>query len=330
MRTRLCCLLATLICTAVTAAHAAATTIAVYNLSYAEFLSPTDGFEHTHTIAALSGLANRDSPTLLVLWTPSDTVWLDYVRSPGGWLDPTSTNTSFITVESGNLSALVTAVGTAVKGVVLYDPSVPATSNVASTIAGVKGLLPIAYNPTGGPTSVYHQLVASNVLQVVTSLVGKFNGSRTGSAKCDAYLWAKEMYLDTGETNPRLLAYYVDYFAATLTPAPAPAAPAAPAIGEVFSPTDRLTQGQTLHVYVPSWPHSPLLVSCFVLVCVFVGRSARSSLSSSHAAPSFGRRGGIMGRGCASGTVGGWYGARRRPTVRTHASTHGTHVRPYL
>jgi len=47
--------------------------ITIYNLSYAQQLVPTDGFEHTHTLSALSGLANRDNPAFLLLWTPSDT-----------------------------------------------------------------------------------------------------------------------------------------------------------------------------------------------------------------------------------------------------------------
>jgi hypothetical protein len=99
-----------------------------------------------------------------------------------------------VTAAPANLTALVgtPSLLTAVKGVVLYDPAVPATSNIASTIAGVESLLPVAYRPAGGATSVYSQLVTSGLLQVKQSLVGMFNGNRTGSAKCDAYLWAKE------------------------------------------------------------------------------------------------------------------------------------------
>jgi hypothetical protein len=173
-------------------------------------------------------------------------------------LDPTRTNTTFITAPAGNLTALFTtttnrALAAAVKGVVLYDPTVPATSNVASTIAGVESLLPVAYRPNGGPATVYHQLVTSGVLKVELNLVGRFTGARTGSAKCDAYLWAKETYLDSGKTNARLLAYYVDYFAATLTPAPAPPAPApAPAPAPSPAPpapgSDLLIQGKTLQI----------------------------------------------------------------------------------
>lgn len=53
---------------------------------------------------------------------------------------------------------------------------------------------------------MYNQLqlnsTAANLVKV--NLVGKFNGSKTGSTKCDAYLWAKETYLDTGMVDPGL------------------------------------------------------------------------------------------------------------------------------
>jgi hypothetical protein len=75
-------------------------------------------------------------------------------------------------------------------------------------------------------------------LDIVINLLDKFNGSRTGSTKwyvcdcihptyrycavgmtllvrlfnSDAYLWAKEEYLDKGRCDPTALAYYIDYY----------------------------------------------------------------------------------------------------------------------
>ena len=53
-------------------------------------------------------------------------------------------------------------------------------------------------------------------------LNNKFDGSRSGSTKCDAYLWAIEEYIDNylisssittiGDTNGFHMAYYIDYF----------------------------------------------------------------------------------------------------------------------
>jgi len=56
-------------------------------------------------------------------------------------------------------------------------------------------------------------------MPIVVDLRGKFTGSgiipdiaraSTGSAKNDAYLWAKAMYLDTGKTNPMLMVNALD------------------------------------------------------------------------------------------------------------------------
>ena len=92
-----------------------------------------------------------------------------------------------------------------------YDPAVPATSNVASTAAGARGLLPVPFCPHDN-ASLYNLLLhgdragalgvrlgSADGLPVAIDLVGKFNGSRTGSSKADAYMWAKETFLDTGE-----------------------------------------------------------------------------------------------------------------------------------
>ena len=72
----------------------------------------------------------------------------------------------------------------------LYDPLVHSTSNVATTAAGVLDAVPLVYTPMV-PDSLYYRLVSHGPqLPVVESLVGRFNGNVTGSAKCDAYMWA--------------------------------------------------------------------------------------------------------------------------------------------
>ena len=93
-----------------------------------------------HLVAALGGLANRDAPRLfaplLVPGTPidagaaADTYWRHYLTRPGAWLE----NTTWTNVST--LEQLVAAFPDITKaGVVLYDPAVPATSNLASTAA---------------------------------------------------------------------------------------------------------------------------------------------------------------------------------------------------
>ena len=213
-------------------AAAAPPTVLEYGLGYLDTL-PTraDAFEHAHFVAAVSGLANRDAPQLFTPYAAididADALWREALTRPGQWL----ANTSFTTLPRNNLPALVRRFSDTIRGVVLYDPWLPATSNVASTVAGVEHLVPVAYRPctvdmlagcaVDSAATVYEQIVGhGNLLPVVVDLVGRFNGSRSGSAKNDAYLWAIDEYLSAGRCDATQLAYYVDYAAATF-PAPA-------------------------------------------------------------------------------------------------------------
>ena len=99
------------------------------------------------------------------------------------------------------------------KGVVLWDTEVPATLNVATTIAGVEDLAVLRAG-----SEIEAEITAR--LPVRKSLVGLFQAGAatlpnsstpsTGSTKADAYLWAKEQYLDTGRADPQFLAYFLD------------------------------------------------------------------------------------------------------------------------
>jgi len=171
-----------------------------------------------HAVAALQGLVNRRTAKLYVTFVTNradspgniDQFWLSLMHSGDGWiahnpLEPV-----------GSLEDLVQKFRSDFQGVVLYDLNVPATSNVASTVAGCDNLLPVAYDTT--PGSVYERVVAGGPqLPVKVRLINEdgssmFTGAQTGSAKCDAYLWAKEQYLDTGKCDPSLLAFYPDYW----------------------------------------------------------------------------------------------------------------------
>ena len=64
-----------------------------------------------------------------------------------------------------------------INGAVVYDPKVYATSNVASTVAGVENLLPIRFDPV--PDSLYSQLVTGGPkLAVKVWLVNADGSSR--------------------------------------------------------------------------------------------------------------------------------------------------------
>lgn len=164
-------------------------------------------------ISALQGLVNRDSSKLYMTYlVETDQYWLEHYRSENGFLSEEDWH------ELTDWDELLDAFEPWLKGVVLWDETVPATANVAATICGVEGLLPVRYDPA--PHSFYSQFIAEEKrLPVKKSLVDLFSGTGTisgtelpssGSAKCDAYLWAKEKYLDTGLCDPMLLAYYLD------------------------------------------------------------------------------------------------------------------------
>ena len=209
-------LLAAVVATA--AAGDPPTTLVGFDLSYMGSLPQRDQFEHQLLISALGGLVNRAGPTL---FTPglvgADTHWMAYLQRPGAWLHGVPVN---YVGAGGAIEALVARFAHAqVQGYVLYDPAVPATSNVASTAAGAEDLLPVAFRP-GDPASLYERLVVAQSppgLPVALNLTGMFTGAVTGSAKNDAMRWAAARYLAnrSSATNPGVLGYFVDYFAAT-------------------------------------------------------------------------------------------------------------------
>ncbi|CAF1016786.1 unnamed protein product [Adineta ricciae] len=180
----------------------AATNILQYDLRPSTKLSLDDIYEYAHLLGALSGLANRDAPRLFTIYGDSDIRWLSYMSSID-W--PEDANYTVIS----SIVDLVRYFSDDIKGVVLYDPNVPATSNLASTASGVYNLLPICYRPTSD--SLYTQLVQSGPrLPVQVNFVNMFSGNVTGSAKTDAYVWAAEHFLASRLADGTHLGYYID------------------------------------------------------------------------------------------------------------------------
>jgi len=160
-------------------------------------------------VASLQGVVNRDEPRLLIRFLRGagtdgdisiDGYWLHFMQRD--WLKN-------IEIERMHtLDGLLARFSESIEGVVIWDPNVLATGNVAATICGVEGWLPIRADST-----LYAQVVDGGPqFPVKLSLVGKFGGSRSGSAKCDAYLWAKDTYLDADKCNPELMAYFIDAY----------------------------------------------------------------------------------------------------------------------
>lgn len=176
-----------------------------------------------HVLAALQGLANRTAPRLYLFYcaafnTDTDRFWLDWFRGEDGWLKG---------VEIRTLASVKEAVLTfrdAFDGLVVYDSNVPATSNVASTAAGVERLLPVRFDPS--PASIYTLLTNQLHLPVKLWLVNRdgspiftghgrlpgLNTPSSGSAKVDAYTWAALRWLNTGRCARGVAAYYLDAY----------------------------------------------------------------------------------------------------------------------
>ncbi|HSV74644.1 MAG TPA: hypothetical protein VLH79_12870 [Chthonomonadales bacterium] len=183
-------------------------------------------WDHAHFVASLQGNVNRTAPRLYVLYVGGedgaiDRDWLRRFRQPGEWWHGRPIERIW------DLPALVRTFRRSIRGLVVYDEKVAATSNVASTVAGAEGLACVRFDPA--PGSLYRWLTTDADgprLPVRAWLVNRdgsslFTGRGTvpgtdlpssGSAKCDAYLWAKVRYLDTGRSNPRNLAYYLDAY----------------------------------------------------------------------------------------------------------------------
>ncbi len=176
-----------------------------------------------HATATLQGIVNRRNPRLYIRYVVNhmgqnvDDYWWQKYRQAGEWLS------NYDTLECRNLIDAVQAFRNEVRGLVVYDPKVAATSNVASTVAGVENLIAVRYDPS--PQSLYSRLLASG-LPVVCRLVNEdgsslFTGKgliadtqrpSSGSKKGDAYLWMIEHYLKPGRCNTRYAAYYIDQF----------------------------------------------------------------------------------------------------------------------
>jgi len=179
-----------------------------------------------HLVASLQGLVNRHRATLFVRFMKHpDDFWWEYLHRDGHWLARRPVH------KIRSLAELLATFQKTPRGVVIYKEDVRATSNVASTLAGVEDRLCLRYDPL--PGSIYSHVMASG-LPFTRDVVRLFNedgspmftgaagsvipGTGTpgipssGSAKCDAHLWAKHRVMDTRRVSPDYMAYYIDSY----------------------------------------------------------------------------------------------------------------------
>jgi hypothetical protein len=192
--------------------------IHVLDLRPVNSLPAAECYDLCHAAVCIQGLANREAPRVFLDYHPRDEMWLERLREPGGLCE------AWPVRSIRDFDELLRSFRQFVKGVVLYDPDpatgVISTSLVATTVAGSEGAIALRKDPARG--SLYNRLVNDPNgprLPVLLDLTGKFTGRgtiwqtttpSTGSAKCDAYLWAKEKYIDTGRCDPTTLFYTLD------------------------------------------------------------------------------------------------------------------------
>lgn len=158
-----------------------------------------------HITSTLQGIVNRDSPVLYVDYVESegfktDEYWWDIYSAPGQWLSGKHRTVITDPVKACDILSGRFA------GLVVYDPKVPATSCVASMIAGVEDLVAVRYDPS--PGSYYNRLV-SRGYPVKVWLVEP-DGSSKFSSKTETYRWAIDNYLKTGKCSTDFMGYYLD------------------------------------------------------------------------------------------------------------------------
>lgn len=180
-------------------------------------------YDVINLVTALQGIVNREEPQLYILFVHErlssfqmnvDEFWLRMLRGPNNFLS----HHELVPVDS--LEKLLVLFREYYSAIVLWDPNLPATGNVALTIAGADGLLPVRFDKS--PGSLYNQIVASGPeISPQVQLTNKFTGSgyipdsnegalSTKTAKTDAYMWAKLNYLDSGLCSSTYLANFLD------------------------------------------------------------------------------------------------------------------------
>lgn len=179
-------------------------------------------WDDIHTVATLQGIVNRETPRLFINYVVRsdidiDNYWWKKYREPERWLHGRDT------VVYHDIVQLINAYKHDINGVVVYDPVVASTSNVASAVAGIENLIAIRYDTD--PGSLYSRIVLKGPkLEVKMRLINEdgsslFTGQgsipgtnrmSTGSLKNDPYIWFIEKYMKTDRCVGNFGAYYID------------------------------------------------------------------------------------------------------------------------
>lgn len=158
-------------------------------------------YDEAVAVACLQGILNRRTPRVYVSadGDPWPDYWLSLFGRDGGW----AARRAQIHLES--LDALFALAAPQIRGAVVWDEQVPASLNVATTMAGVEDAVVLS-------PELAAKYLSRWKLPVRRDLRGMFTGEKTGSRKNDAYRWALSEYLLPGRCAAHWLCLYEDAF----------------------------------------------------------------------------------------------------------------------
>lgn len=174
-----------------------------YMYTYALSGGGSELYDYSLTIATLQGLYNRTAEHKLYI-TSSD------IAASGSTLSMLSAGDRYLScvekIKIAKRDDLFSLAASCIESIAIWDTNVPATANVATTIAGVENGIVMTYKQYEDNKHLLPQNVK------LFDLRGKFDGSETGSAKNDAYRWAIREYLETGRCSTEYLCSFEDAY----------------------------------------------------------------------------------------------------------------------
>ncbi len=180
-----------------------------------ELNKTANSYDEAMLVSCIQGIINRERPDIYLVYPGEERLsvfnhvkekvaakpkyWLKKMQEEGRWLSNRKG------VKIPNLDSLYFFTKPKIKGAVIWDPEVPASMNVANTIAGVEDALVLS-------PELAETLIKKWDLKIIKDLRGMFTGAETGSKKNDAYRWAIREYLAKGLCSSHFLCLYEDPF----------------------------------------------------------------------------------------------------------------------
>ena len=134
---------------------------------------------------SLEGIVNRGRPSIYLLWAADE--------GARTWVSTLSNEYGIATTDVADPWTLLTTYRQFVTGMIVYDPKVPDSINVATTLAGLKGAV------VASPGLAATLAAEPYDLPILDDLRGRF------ASRLDAYHWEYENLWRTGKVTHRML-----------------------------------------------------------------------------------------------------------------------------